>query len=312
MGVGCRMGAGGLWVGACLYCDDLLLMAPNRQAMVLMLRECEKFAEESNITFSTDPNPQKSKSKLIFMCGSKSNMSKPEQISLCGSPLPWVASASHLGHTLHESGLMDSDIQEKKAQFISQSLNVRETFKFASPVEVLGALNTYCSAYYGCLAGWDLSGELANQFYNCWKTNVKLAWAVPRATRTYLVQQVLTCGYTSARTDILARFVKFFQSLLVAPSHEVRTVALMVAWDLRTTTAKNLDLVRQETNMDPWTVKSPVIKRELKLKELVVVDSEDEWRVAYLTKLLEHRQELYYNSIEFHDIDALLQSLCIN
>ena len=28
-------------------------------------------------------------------------------------------------------------------------------------------------------------------------------------------EQVLTCGYTSARTDILSIFVKFFQSLLV-------------------------------------------------------------------------------------------------
>ena len=110
-----------------------------------------------------------------------------------------------------------------------------------------GALNTYCSSYYGCLAGWDLGGELANQFYNCWKTNVKLAWSVPRATRTYLVQQVLSWCYISARTDILARSVKFFQSLLVAPSHVVRTVALVVAWDMRTTTAKNLDRVRQET-----------------------------------------------------------------
>ena len=248
-------------MGACLYCDDLLVMAPNRQAMVLMLKECEKFAEESNITFSTDPNPQQSKSKLIFMCGSNGKLTKREPISLCGSPLPWVASASHLGHTLHESGLMDSDILAKKAQYISQSLNVRDTFKFASPVEVLGALNTYCSSYYGCLAGWDLGGELANQFYNCWKTNVKLAWSVPRATRTYLVQQVLSCGYTTARTDILTRFVKYFQSLLVAPSHEVRTVALLVARDLRTTTGKNLHLVRQETQLDPWTVKPSVIKQ---------------------------------------------------
>ena len=43
-------------------------MAPNRQAMVLMLKECENFSEESNITFSSDPNPEKSKSRLIFKC----------------------------------------------------------------------------------------------------------------------------------------------------------------------------------------------------------------------------------------------------
>ena len=113
-------------------------------------------------------------------------------------------------------------------------------------------------------------------------------------------------------SDILARSVKFFQSLLVAPSHEVRTVALLVARDMRTTTAKNLDLVRQETNLDPWTVKPLLVKQELKLRELVEIASEDKWRVVYLSKLLEQRQELHYKAIENHQLDSLIQSLCIN
>ena len=62
----------------------------------------------------------------------------------------------------------------------------------------------------------------------------------------------------------------------MAPSHEVRTVALLVAGDMRTTTARNIDLVRQETNMDPWTVKSHIVKHKLKLQELVEVASVDE------------------------------------
>ena len=55
--LGCRIG--GLFAAAFLYCDDLLLIAPNRHAMALMLTECEKFAVESNVTFLTDPDPNK-------------------------------------------------------------------------------------------------------------------------------------------------------------------------------------------------------------------------------------------------------------
>ena len=126
------------------------------------------------------------------------------------------------------------------------------------------------------------------------------------------IHQVLSCGYTTARTDILTRFIKFFQGLLVAPSHEVRTVAMLVARDLRTTTAKNLNLVRRETDMDPWRVNPSDIKLQLCMKELVCVAPEDEWRVAYLAKLLEHRQELKYNAMEDSQTDNLIQSLCDN
>ena len=50
LGVGCRLG--GLFVGAFLYCDDILMISPNRHVITIMLSECEKFAIESNVSFS--------------------------------------------------------------------------------------------------------------------------------------------------------------------------------------------------------------------------------------------------------------------
>ena len=43
------------------------------------------------------------------------------------------------------------------------SVEVRETFKFASPVKVLHALKVYCSSFYGCML-WDLAGEGAKKY----------------------------------------------------------------------------------------------------------------------------------------------------
>ena len=62
-----------------------------------MLREAENWAEEFNVTFSTDPDPKKCKSKLIFMCGNNKRLPKPADISLCGRALPWVASGGGAG-----------------------------------------------------------------------------------------------------------------------------------------------------------------------------------------------------------------------
>ena len=55
LGLGCRIG--GVWMAAVGFVDDLILMAPNRLAMECMLNECEKYAMEHKLKFSTDPNP---------------------------------------------------------------------------------------------------------------------------------------------------------------------------------------------------------------------------------------------------------------
>ena len=67
LGVGCHVG--GWWYGAACYADDLVLLAPARTAAAMMLECCEKYAAEHNLQFSTDPLPQKSKSKCIYFCG---------------------------------------------------------------------------------------------------------------------------------------------------------------------------------------------------------------------------------------------------
>ena len=94
----------GLFVGAVCYADDVLLIALSRSAMQRMLLEMEVFAEESNIMFSTNPIPSKSKSKCIFVVGKRNNLVKPAPLLLCGRELPFVAQADHLGNVLSERG----------------------------------------------------------------------------------------------------------------------------------------------------------------------------------------------------------------
>ena len=77
MGVGCHIG--GIWLGAAGYADDIILMAPSRTAMALMLEKCEQYAEEHNLVYSTDPDPRKSKTKCLFMTGKMRNVHYPAQ-----------------------------------------------------------------------------------------------------------------------------------------------------------------------------------------------------------------------------------------
>ena len=105
-GVGCYVG--GLFAGAGSYCDDLVLLAPTRSALQTMMTICENYAMRHNLTFSTHPNPLKSKTKcLLFQHSNGEEL--PAPIVLNGQNLPWVDHAAHLGHEFHKSGDQEMD-----------------------------------------------------------------------------------------------------------------------------------------------------------------------------------------------------------
>ena len=57
--------------------------------------------------------------------------------------------ADHLCHVIHESGIMDLEIESRRANFVNDSVNMRDTFSFAHPLEKLEAVQKYCTSMYG-------------------------------------------------------------------------------------------------------------------------------------------------------------------
>ena len=91
----------------------------------------------------------------------------------------------------------------KRGSFIGRSTEVREMFGFAQPNQILQAVKTYCFDMYGSMT-WPLYSAKAKQVFNTWSTCVKLAWGVPRATHTYLVDNLLSGGIPSIMVSVLA------------------------------------------------------------------------------------------------------------
>ena len=210
--------------------------------------------------FSTDPDARKSKTKCVFMCGKK-KLEKPAPLCLYGRELPFVRNATHLGNEMREDGTMDMDIKEKTAAFITRSLEIREQFLFAHPMETLRAVKVYCCDHYGSML-WDLQGDLATKYYSSWKTCVKLAWGVPRVTHSYFLDY-LSVGLVSFRRDVLARYAGFYRSLLTSPCREVTILARMVVKDSRTTTSRNLKMLQIESGGQTWAAPVGKVKEGL-------------------------------------------------
>ena len=212
-----------------------------------------------------------------------------------------------------EKGDMEQDMAVKRARFIQSAVETREMFNWAAPAEILKATKIHCTDFYGSNL-WNLGSDKAKQVYNAWNTTVKLAWGCPQWTRTYLVQQVLCCGYTSARVEILSRYVKFFHSLRNSASKEVQVVARLMARDMQSTTGKNLQYIFESTGLNPWTSSQGRLKAALVAEELVEVPLQDRWCVPYLCSLLSQREEAHSKALEEDKkgLTTLIDSLVAN
>ena len=207
---------------------------------------------------------------------------------------------------------MEKDIRAKRASFIDESVQLREAFSFANPVEVLSAVKLYAGSHYGSML-WELGSEMTLQYFNAWNTCVKLAWQVPRASHTYFVDHLLSCGLSSVRMDTLARYTRFVRNLMTSPSMEVAVMCGVAKRDIRTVTGSNIALIRWETGLDPILSSLGKVKEQLK-KKMASVPDMDQWRLVYLTRLLTERGEAFYkaNDEEVLRLSSLIDSLCVN
>ena len=186
--------------------------------MELMLKTCEEFARVNNLMFSTDPVPSRSKTKCLFMCG-KTSVRYPVPLQLNGVNLPWVTSATHLGHHLHQSCSMEYDTDVKRASFIESTLEIRGMFSFAQPEQIVRAVHTYAGHFYGSML-WNLYGNGANKVFRAYNTCIKLIWDVPRSTHNFFVENGLSASMPHVRQQTLCQYLNFFKKLLHSHSPE--------------------------------------------------------------------------------------------
>ena len=90
-------------------------------------------------------------------------------------------------------------------------------------------------------------------------------------------------------------------------------MAHYVSRDLRSVTGRNLRLIEDETGLSPWQ-QSPARIKQVLTSFREEVTAADQWRPAYLGRLLEQRQEAHYSGCQKEEerLDGLIESLCIN
>ena len=185
--------------------------------------------------------------------------------------------------------------------------------QFAHAMEKVLATEKYCTSIHGSEL-WDLTSPEAQMVFRAWRTGIKISWNIPRTTHSYFVQDVLTTGVQSLEQRILRNSVGFFQSLLSCPCPEVAVLARIAARDIRSTLGKNIQKIRELTQLDPWSVRKTELHAALEQGLHIEIPKVDSWRPRCLANMLAARSQAFFRADEDEVVrlTSLIESLVTN
>jgi hypothetical protein len=97
-GFGCQLS--GLFMGCFGYSDDLFLLSASRSGLQAMVNIFQEFTSSKNLKFTTNVDPDKSKTKCLIFSKHVRDRENILPILLDGVPLPWVSQVKHFGNML--------------------------------------------------------------------------------------------------------------------------------------------------------------------------------------------------------------------
>ena len=293
----------GHFLGLLGYSDDNVCLAPSLSALQEMISTCEEFANSHNLKFSTDPNPQKCKTKTLAFLKKPRNL---PNIYLCGNPLPWTNKFKHLGVTIGDK--IDGcslDMKIKNAQYVSKNIELNQEFHFSDPLTRLKLNSIYNSQYYGsCL--WDLFIPGSVHLESSYNRSVKIMLDLPFATHLYLIQPIT--GQEHVKIILARRFLTFIEKIKNSAKPPLVMLLSEAMADVRSITGSNcrniMLLVGKNSVNDVCTADSSSIK-------YFDVQAENKWRVPLARELIEIKtNHLEVPGFEEEELNSILDFTC--
>ena len=237
----------GAYVGIVVYADDIALLSPSLDGLQNMIDTCEKYAEQHNLTFSTNVNPVKSKTKCVAFLLNKRPL---RNLQLKGKPLPWVNSIKHLGTTLTNGSCcnLEQDVLEKRAMFIAKNNELGQEFHYVHYKTKIWLNKVFNTSFYGAPL-WDITSRSFGKLVKSWNVSARVMLNLPKTTHRYLIEP-LTEDHHIVKS-LHARFMKFVDTIENGRKEAPKRVMEMAQTDVRSTTGRNLrHLMLQTSNFD--------------------------------------------------------------
>ena len=294
----------GEFMGLLGYADDNLLLSPTLDGLQQMVKICEIYSKEHNLSFSTNENTNKSKTKCMAFLRNKRDL-KP--VILCGHNLPWVKTIRHLGNKM-ENKLdgMRQDMREKRAYFIQKNNEICQEFSYADPMTKIKLNSIYNSHFTGSPV-WDLYCKEFEQIEKTWNVAIRKMLQLHYATHKYFIEPL--SGTQHIRLALTKRFINFTQKLAKSMKTPIKLLYNCIRRDCRSVTGNNLRQIMLLLNGDNIDALNTDLLNEIKYHE--ATGSDEKCRIEVVKELLDVKRKIYHlENFNDMEVDQILQYLC--
>ena len=298
----------GCWInnnfhGLAGYSDDNWVLSPSLNGLQEMLKIIETYCTPHNLKFSTDPDPQKCKTKCIAFL----NRQRPlPDVFLCGNRLPWVDHGVHLGNHFDNSyDGMKKYVAVKRGQFIQKCCELQQEFFYAHPrTKVL--INGIYNCHFTGSPLWDLFGNEVGQLEKTWNTTIRRMFNLPFTTHRYLIEPV--SGTRHLKRILLQRFISFLHQISCSKKIATKQLLDFIQRDARSITGSNVRQILRLTNKHNW---KDIKYCDIDAIEYFNISEHDKWRVNLIAEITELKMnEVAIEGFNVDELETILDYAC--
>ena len=301
-GLGCKIDLS--FYGVLGYADDLLLLSASRTGLQAMVTICEKFAKEMSLKFSTNNNPDKSKTKCVVFTKVKGLKNSLAPIILNGDPLPWVDKVKHLGNILESDNSMRADCLSKRGKFIGKVNSLLQEFGYVESDVLMKLLSIYVTSFYGSNI-WNLYSPEVTKIFSSWNVTIRRVFNLPRTTHRYFIVPLSNSSHP--KTMLCSRMVKFWQCLRNSKKGSVRYLANLMYNDRRSLMGRSVTNIAVDCRTD----RSSLDLGSLKNMSYFPPPLGEEWRIPLAKELIEIRDgKLDVSGVSREAIEEMIDEVC--
>ena len=287
------------YVGILGYADDLLLIAPSRDALQEMINTCEAYAKDLNLAFSTHSDPRKSKTKCMAFLKKERDL---KNITLGGIELPWVNTAKHLGCKLDDTfNGLKNDLMEKRAIYINKTNQLRQEFYFAHPKTKIRINNIFNSYFYGSPL-WDLFGTEAERLEKTWNISLRMMLGIPRDSHRFFLEPM--SASTHIMHSLYRRYMKFIDTIRMSTRRSLTSMLEIVMLECRSNTGRNLRRIMKKVNKHSI---NDIEMKDIQMLTYKRVPDNEDWKVDLAKELWKVKNnDLFIDNFTNDEISDLL------
>lgn len=242
MGIECYVG--NLFCRSFGYANDVIILAPTRYALEVLLRECLVFAKKYSLTF----NAGKSK-YLVF---GKDIVEDNHNIHFDGLALNNVLREVHLGNIIGNS--IDKERITKAISDFYRRYNVLQaSFKYTNVSVKYKLFKTYCKPLYGCQL-WDLSSKDCQLFYTAWRKCIRGLFGISGRTHNHLLHYI--CKDLPVDGQMHKRFLRFIHGALRSSNACTARCAHLAMGGSCSSVSKSLTFITHKYNLARYNIAS--------------------------------------------------------